>query len=284
MDTLSRKGKRLKGVEKYQHLYHYTSFDTFVKIWLSGKLLFGDVQKVNDVQENDVDIYATNPQQWAVIMQFRRLRLAYKQISLCMDYDEDMLGCMSTQMWAYYANNKGVCIELDYSKLIFPSSCFHGIVRYRNYTNDVTLDPSIKSTCDLKRFIKKNHKKLFFTKQFTWKGENEYRIVSDNLDGLDISKAISAIYVLDSTSIQCSFLHKLVGDSVPIKRVKFSGRNGILKPKILDAVKEMEEREKQLSDPKGFHNSISRQVEKKLEECKDDEKASLLMPYLYFQK
>ena len=34
-------GKKLKGKEKYQHLYHYTSFDTFVRIWCTQQLKSG---------------------------------------------------------------------------------------------------------------------------------------------------------------------------------------------------------------------------------------------------
>lgn len=46
-------GTKLIGKDRYKRLYHFTSFDTFVRIWLSGELLFGDVQKVNDLQESD---------------------------------------------------------------------------------------------------------------------------------------------------------------------------------------------------------------------------------------
>ena len=36
-------GKKLKGKEKYQHLYHYTSFDTFVRIWCTQQLKLGSI-------------------------------------------------------------------------------------------------------------------------------------------------------------------------------------------------------------------------------------------------
>ena len=44
-------GRKLEGKAKFEKLYHYTSFDTFVKIWLSQKLRYGKVQNVNDIQE-----------------------------------------------------------------------------------------------------------------------------------------------------------------------------------------------------------------------------------------
>lgn len=46
-------GKKLKGKEKYQHLYHYTSFDTFVRIWCTQQLKLGSISGVNDIQEKD---------------------------------------------------------------------------------------------------------------------------------------------------------------------------------------------------------------------------------------
>ena len=43
-------GKRLKGAKRYEKLYHYTSFESFVKIWLNKTLRFSPVTGVNDIQ------------------------------------------------------------------------------------------------------------------------------------------------------------------------------------------------------------------------------------------
>lgn len=276
-------GSKLVGKERYQRLYHFTSFDTFIKIWISGKLLFGKVQNVNDMQESGFPISARNPKHWAVMRKFRDLRLKYKQISLSMDYDTYIWGCMSTQMWAYYADkSQGICIELDYSKLVFQKSCLHKPVVYRNYTNEVVLDPNISTTKDIKRFIIRNKSKLFFTKQFTWKGENEYRIVSDTDDYLDISNAISCIYVTDTTSVNFELLVKLVGENTPIKRVKFLAKDEITVPVLTDARADREYHEKTSKDVNQIY--LSEQVSEKIEECKDDENKSLLMPIIYLKK
>lgn len=276
-------GTKLVLKEKYKRLYHFTSFDTFIKIWLSGKLLFGDVQKVNDLQEADFPISTENMQHWAVMLKFRELRLKFKQISLCMDYDSYIMGCMSTQMWAYYADkSQGICIGLDFDKLKFPPSCFHGAVKYRNYTNGVTLDPNICTTKDIRRFIKRNKSKLFFTKQFTWKGENEYRIVSDSDSYIDISDAISCIYVTDTDSVNFELLVKLLDGKVPIRRLKFLDRSGLSIPVLTDAISEKETNDKLKSDEN--QNFIHEQVLEKIEECKDDENKSLLMPILMLKK
>ncbi|MBD5258384.1 MAG: DUF2971 domain-containing protein [Barnesiella sp.] len=276
-------GTKLKQDERYKRLYHFTSFDTFMKIWLSGKLLFGNVQKVNDLQEAAFPVSTGNMQHWAVMQKFRELRLKYKQISLCMDYDSYIWGCMSTQMWAYYADkSQGVCIELDFSKLNFPENCIHGPVKYRNVTNEVTLDPKISTAKDISKFILKNKSKLFFTKQFTWKGENEYRIVSNSDEALDISSAISCIYVTDTDTVEFELLTKLVGDKTPIKCLKFIARSGLSIPVIPDARNDRESRDKMKNDD--FQKSMQEQINGIIESCKDDETKSLLMPYIIIPK
>lgn len=276
-------GTKLKGVDRFKRLYHFTSFDSFVKIWLSGKLLFGEVQKVNDLQESDFPVSTTNPQHWAVIQRFRELRLQYRQISLTMDYDSYIWGCMSTQMWAYYADkSQGVCIQLDFDKLSIPQTALHASVKYRNYTNGVQLDHKLATTKDIRRFIVRNKTKLFFTKQFTWKGENEYRIVSDSDDALDISEAISCIYVSNTDSVNFDLLVKLIDNKVPIKRLKFLDRNGLSVPILTDAINERKEKEKLKNDVNQVF--LSQQVCEKIEECKNEETRSLLMPIIKFIK
>lgn len=47
-------GKPLAGMEKYKKLYHFTSFDTFVRIWLSKKLKFGSMLEVNDIPKGPI--------------------------------------------------------------------------------------------------------------------------------------------------------------------------------------------------------------------------------------
>ena len=276
-------GVKLKLNERYKRLYHFTSFDTFIKIWLSGKLLFGNVQNVNDLQEADFPVSTGNMQHWAVIQKFREMRLKYKQISLCMDFDSYLWGCMSTQMWAYYADkSRGICIELDYNKLNIPKECMHGPIKYRNVTNEVTLDPKISTTKDIHKFILKNQSKLFFTKQFTWKGENEYRIISDSESALDISDAISCIYVTDTDTVEFELLTKLVGDDTPIKRLKFIARNGYSIPVLTDARNDRIARDKVKRDK--FQKSLQEQINDILNSCKDDESKSLLMTHIVIPK
>jgi hypothetical protein len=104
-------GRKLKGEEKYRKLYHYTSFNTFVKIWCTKKLKFGTLTDVNDILEMNFEILTESPQQIPLIFAYNEIRTSYKQISFTMDYDSYIKGCMSPLMWGIYGDKrKGVCI------------------------------------------------------------------------------------------------------------------------------------------------------------------------------
>ena len=53
-------GKRLKGAKRYEKLYHYTSFESFVKIWLNKTLSFSPVTGVNYIQERKIEASVNN--------------------------------------------------------------------------------------------------------------------------------------------------------------------------------------------------------------------------------
>ena len=212
-------GKKLKGVERYKRLYHYTSFDSFVKIWISKSLRFSPVSNVNDIQEKLIEASISYPEQFELAKSFIAIRKSFKQVSFTMDYDSYLKGCMSPMMWGLYADKtNGVCIELEYDKIHFPHNCLKGIVRYKAILNKYQgISPDVKTESDLNRFIIKHQKELFFTKNKCWAGENEYRVLSKEEYYLNIEDAISAVYLATETSPDLAFVRKLVNGIVPIK-------------------------------------------------------------------
>lgn len=80
-------GHKLRGKERYAKLYHYTSFESFVKIWLSKTLKFSSVKNVNDVLESFRRTQAATFPQMPLMQAFIDIRPQFKQISLTMDYD-----------------------------------------------------------------------------------------------------------------------------------------------------------------------------------------------------
>lgn len=214
-------GKKLKGAERYKKLYHYTSFDSFVKIWLSKSLRFSPVSNVNDIQEKLIlaSIINNNPERIRLAESFIATRNSFKQVSFTMDYDSYLKGCMSPMMWGLYADKtKGVCIELDYNKILFSLNCLKGMVRYKAILNMYHgISPDVKTENDLKRFILKHQKELFFTKNKCWSGENEYRVLSKDEDYLNIENAVSAVYLATNNSPELDLILKIVDGIVPVR-------------------------------------------------------------------
>lgn len=173
-------GHKLKGKERYKRLYHFTSFESFVKIWLSKELLFSELEKVNDLFEIYKNFNA-DFNQFALMFAFRELMSEFRQISFTMDYDSYTKGCMSTAMWGLYGDKtNGVCIEIDFEKLVIPKNCTIGTISYvKTLPKYINLDSSLTCIADLRKFIQRRKKQFFFKKLNSWKSENEFRIISN---------------------------------------------------------------------------------------------------------
>ena len=280
-------GKPLKGKERYKKLYHYTSFDSFVKIWLNKNLRFSSSENVNDILEAKKEYSAPAIAQMPLMIALQEAKASYKQISLTMDFDSYLWGCMSSMMWGYYADKrKGVCIELDYDKLGFSPNMIHRPIIYKKYVSkNIPLYTSVVSIKTLNKFLKKHHKEIFFTKDSGWKGENEYRIISNQDDYLDISNAITAVYLTEYDSQECLLVEKLVNGEVPIKCVKYnsSGKNNIAIPVIVDTKSKREEMNRSKNTDNLFLQ-MEKQARIILAENKDNENALLLMDISEFLK
>lgn len=233
-------GTRLRGKERYRTLYHFTSYETFKKIWQGKSLKFGDMTGVNDILESDYSITLGNPQQLPLAIAFDELRKSYKQISLTMDKDSYLKGSMSTLMWGIYGDKrKGVCIELDFDRIKFTKSMIKGAIRYQKYiSGNIEFDTNLKSVNDISEFIIKHKKDLLFTKTQEWAGEREYRIISNADKYLDISDAITAVVVTDFNLPTFNELIELIDNKVPIKILRYNKSNNqrIAIPVLSDAL------------------------------------------------
>lgn len=218
-------GHRLTIAEKSAHLYHYTSFDSFVKIWLSQRLLFSPLSKMNDVQEKSVRCASSSPNSIPILMAYNEIRRKYKQISFTMDYDSYFKGCMSPIMWGHYADKcNGVCIEFDAMQLSFPDGALYGPIHYKKaMAHNTPIPSSVKAIEDIDKYIRRNAKRILFTKQFGWREENEFRVVSADADYLDITGAITAVYLTSFKSTECLLTEKLVDGTVPVRFLNYIG-------------------------------------------------------------
>ena len=73
------------------------------------------------------------------------------------------------------------------------------------------------------KFVIDNKNNLFFKKHWHWKYENEYRLVSKECDFLDITGAISSVYVLGEDDITLQSVNRIVGDSKKIEYLYVGG-------------------------------------------------------------
>lgn len=207
-------GKELDIETRKQRLYHYTSFDSFVRIWLTKTLKFGEVTNMNDLFENNPSVQ-TSVNNAECLDAYLKEKKKYKQISLAMDYDSYTLGCMSPMMWGQYADKaRGVCIEFSYKKLIdnMDNSMLHDVI---NYDSKLPETPTItkEDADDWDSYFRSHKKEEFFTKHNSWSKENEYRIVSKEKQFLNIKDTITAIYIAKYRSTERECIEKLLESS-----------------------------------------------------------------------
>ena len=178
--------EKFKQTEK---LYHFTSFDTALKIIESNRLRFGRLSNMNDIHENDKIMFADANGQGidefpsdvldALYDEIHR----YRQISLTVDSEEeDKDGFDLHQMWGLYADKgEGVCLVFDKDELEKNYDMVN-IHRERvNYDKTQDLESyvvSISRTPDTIPFeVKQQISKIFFHKRKEWEHEQEYRLI-----------------------------------------------------------------------------------------------------------
>lgn len=222
-------------------LYHYTTIESFAKIWVSKQLRFSESKNTNDLFERRktwelacgiLPKEEDSKNLLDVINSFGRcfseILSQYKQISFTLDY-KNIRGCKSSMMWGQYAHNdNGVCIELDSDKLIIPTDVYKSKVRYTYDVPKIRFDKENEYLKDtyLQQFVKRNRKTIFFSKHKHWEHENEYRLVSKCHDYLSIEGAITRVYVYDSTSMNTRVVEHIINKDVPIYFLYISNLNG----------------------------------------------------------
>ena len=172
--------------EKTEKLYHFTSFDTALKIIESNCLRYGKLNNMNDIHENDkivlVDAnnHPTDKFPSDVLDELYDEIYKYRQISLTADDKEgDKDGFDLHQMWGLYADKgEGVCLIFDKKELEkgFGSATLHDRVSY-----DKTVDSyyiSLSNTADKVSIeIREHANEIFFHKRREWEHEQEYRLL-----------------------------------------------------------------------------------------------------------
>lgn len=178
-----------KQFEKMEKLYHYTSFDTALKIIESNRLRFGRLNCMNDIHENDKIMFAdANGREIDefpsdVLDALHDEIYRYRQISLTADNKEgDNDGFDLHQMWGLYADKgEGVCLVFDRDELEknYDMANIHKERIHYNKTQE--LDSSVVSISlepeSIPVEVKNQILKIFFHKRIEWEHEQEYRLI-----------------------------------------------------------------------------------------------------------
>ena len=268
--------KPLYGKEKYSKLYHTTSLNSFMLIWAKKRLKFAPLTGVNDIKEQSLLISHQSPQLLPMLYAMQDIRKAYKQISFTMDFNSLIKGYASPLIWGVYGDkNNGVCIELDYEKLRLPKNCFNDIVEYKDkLINRIEIPKDVVTINGLKAFIREHQKDLFFVKEKCWEYENEYRIISDTDEYLDISNAITAVYVANIDGLAFDIVDELLKNTdVKFEYVHVDDKIGILCSS--DARKYKNQFISTLNNPKNCLLPISNQAKEYYESLKNNPDADL---------
>lgn len=175
--------------EKLEKLYHFTSFDTGLKIIESNRLRFGRLTNMNDIHENDklmfadangqgIDVFPSD-----VLDAFHDEIYRYRQISLTADSMEgDKDGFDLHQMWGLYADRgEGVCLVFDKDELGKNYDMANIHKERVNYDNSRELESFVVSLSlkpeSVPAEVKSQLSKIFFHKRTEWEHEQEYRLI-----------------------------------------------------------------------------------------------------------
>lgn len=194
-------------------LYHYTRFDTALKILASRSLRFGRLHDMNDIHENDKLSYvdsseiAINSFSVDVVDAIACEMAKYRQLSFTADSSPGKLGFDLHQMWGLYADKgQGVCLVFDKDMLCerFEDAVLHNTVSYDTSVESFYIANS-NCTQSIQREIQEQAKKLFFHKRKEWEHEQEYRVIKycSNLkreEYLDYGKALK--YIILNSAIE----------------------------------------------------------------------------------
>lgn len=159
------------------HLFHYTKFESALKIIASGSLIFGDFKNMNDIAEAYREVFGM-----AKDSIINRVLAKYQLICFTSD-NRTRRGFSIDSLWGHYAQKgNGVCLVFDKRKIkeqlknqFGKKSKFAKINYVSNHVGTVFTDGYTED--EVNKYVKGNLTNIFFTKSNDWKYENEIRII-----------------------------------------------------------------------------------------------------------
>lgn len=174
-------------------LFHYTKFDSFLKILEDMTLLPSSFGKLNDMNEGNVSNMNMNENFKVMYDAEKYIKERCHLLSFSQNYDICGFGHEGTNhpaMWAHYADNSnGVCIVIDKGAFMSKNKKVLDTHFYKFEDVEYDLfntpnDDKINYKTDTpEEFIKNNWKTLFFLKPKDWESEDEHRLFIMDYDG-----------------------------------------------------------------------------------------------------
>lgn len=160
-----------------KHVFHFTKFESAIKILATKTLKFGCFKNMNDIAEAKKDVYGMIP-----VDTINKMLSQYQSISLTLD-DKSHRGFYIDPLWGYYAQGgNGVCLVFDIEKLKQKVSEQFGErasikpINYSSkYSNAIFTEGDSEE--EINKYIDAMKEKIFFTKSMDWKYEQELRIL-----------------------------------------------------------------------------------------------------------
>lgn len=170
-------------------LYHYTKFDSFMKIIENMTLRSSPLYKMNDLNEANLNNLDWDVDFLKMVEAEQYVKKKCSLISFTKTYRTGtvcQLGSNHPSMWAHYADDSnGVCLALD-KKLLLElnrktlKGIFHKTEKV-SYRYLCSPDDSVMQNMgsNVSEFVQRNYKELFFVKHMDWKSEHEIRFFAE---------------------------------------------------------------------------------------------------------
>lgn len=174
-------------------LFHFTKFESFLKILEDMTLLPSSFGNLNDMNEGNVNNMNMNNNFLVMYNAEKYIKDRCRILSFSQNYDIGGFGQEGTNhpaMWAHYAeNSNGVCIVLDKDAFVKKNKEVLGKHFYKfedivydifNTPNDEVINYKANTP---EEFIMNNWKALFFMKHKDWENEDEHRLFIMDYNG-----------------------------------------------------------------------------------------------------
>ena len=165
-----------------KHVFHFTKFESALKIIATKSLKFGRFENMNDIAEVKRDVYGKIPAE-----KINKVLSNYQSISLTLD-NRSHRGFKIDPLWGHYAQGgNGVCLVFDKDKLSqsvteqFGGKATIAPIHYLpEFSNAVFTEGKSQEAVEM--YIENNIEDIFYTKALDWEYEQELRILIKGCD------------------------------------------------------------------------------------------------------